>query len=242
VVVVSETLAEQSWPGEDPLGKRLRPLGEERWYSVIGVAGDVKHRRLGEPRQPQIYSAHYQDARIFACVVARTGDDPRLMADPVRKAIWSVDKDQPVWRVLPMQAILERSLAQTRFVLVLLAVFAAVALTLAGVGIYGVLSYAVVQRTPEIGIRMALGAGRPQVVRLIVTQGMWLTALATGIGLVGAVSLSRLMETLLFGVTPRDPATFGAAALVLAVVALTACLLPALRATRVDPLTAIGHE
>jgi putative ABC transport system permease protein len=242
VVVVNETLARQAWPGGEALGKRLRLGAQDRWLSVIGVVADAKHRRLGEPPEPQIYGPHYQEPMIFACVVARTAADPRGMADPVRKAIWAVDKDQPVWRVLPMETFLDRSLAPTRFLLVLLGVFAVVAVLLAGIGIYGVLSYAVAQRTPEIGIRMALGAGRKQVVGLVVGQGMGLTLVASAIGLLAAAGLGHLMRALVFGVTPRDPATLGASALVLGAVALAACLVPALRATRVDPVTAINRE
>jgi putative ABC transport system permease protein len=242
VVVVSETMAASEWPGEDPVGRRVRLQGTEGWKTVIGVVGDVKHRRLSEPRQPQIYTAHYQDPKIFACVVARTSSDPAGFADPIRKAIWAVDKDQPVWSVLPLDAVLARTFAPTRLLLFLLGAFALLAVVLASVGIYGVLSYTVAQRRQEIGIRMALGAEAAQVVRLVVRQGMTLALLAVFLGLVMAAISSRLLRTMLFGVGPGDPTTFAACAALLVVVALGACWLPARRAARVDPSTILGHE
>jgi putative ABC transport system permease protein len=242
VVVVNDTMASQEWPGANPVGRRLRLQGTEGWQLVIGVVGDVKHRRLSEPRQPQVYTAHYQDPKIFACVVARTSSDPRAFADSVRKAIWAVDRDQPVWSVLPLDDVLARTFAPTRLLLFLLGAFAALAVVLASVGIYGVLSYAVAQRRYEIGIRMALGARAGQVVGLVVRQGMTLALGAVGLGLVMAAFLSRLLRTMLFGVGPGDPATFAASAALLVAVAFGACWLPARRAARVDPVATLGHE
>jgi putative ABC transport system permease protein len=242
VAVVNETMAALAWPGEDPVGRRLRLQGTEGWLSVIGVVGDVKHRRLSEPRQAQVYTAHYQDPKIFACVVARTSSDPLALADPVRQAIWRVDKDQPVWSVLPLEGVLARTFAPTRFLLFLLGAFALLAVVLASVGIYGVLSYAVAQRRQEIGIRMALGARAVEVVRLVVRQGMTLALGAVLIGLVMAAFMSRLLRSLLFGVGPGDPATFAASSALLIAVALGACWLPARRAARVDPAATLGHE
>ncbi len=209
---------------------------------MIGVVGNVKHRRLAEPPHAQVYTAHYQDPKIFACVVARTAGDPLAVADAVRRAIWAVDKDQPVWSVAPMEGVLAKAMAPTRFLLFLFGAFAVVALLLAAIGIYGVLSYAVAQRTQEIGIRIALGARAAQVLRLVVGQGMGLTLGAIVLGLVAAAALSRLMQSLLFGVSPGDPPTFAVAALLLALIALLACWLPARRATRVDPVTALTHQ
>jgi putative ABC transport system permease protein len=242
VLVVNETMAGLEWPGENPVGRRLRLQGTEGWHTVIAVVGDVKHRRLSEPRQSQVYTAHYQDPKIFACVVARTSSDPKAFADPVRKAIWAVDKDQPVWSVLPLDAVLARTFAPTRLLLFLLGAFAVLAVVLASVGIYGVLSYAVAQRRQEIGVRMALGARAGQVVRLVVRQGMTLALGAVLLGLVMAAFLSRLLRTLLFGVDPGDPTTFAASAALLVVVAFGACWLPARRAARVDPAATLGHE
>jgi putative ABC transport system permease protein len=242
VAVVNQTLARQVWPQEDPLGRRLRLQGSDDWVTVIGVVGDVKHRRISEPPQAQVYTAHYQDPKIFACVVARTAGDPLTLADPVRAAIWAVDKDQPVWSVAPLEGVLGQALAPTRFLLFLFGAFAVVALLLAAIGIYGVLSYAVAQRTQEIGIRIALGARAAQVLRMVVRQGMGLTLGAIVLGLGAAAALTRLMQSLLFGVSPGDPPTFAAAAFVLALIALFACWLPARRATLVDPVTALTHE
>jgi putative ABC transport system permease protein len=242
VAIVNETLARLAWPGESALGRRLRADTSEDWLTVIGVVGDVKHRRLTEPPQAQVYTAHYQDPKIFACVVARTTGPPMAAADGVRAAIWSVDKDQPVWSVAPMEQVLDRALAPTRFLLWLFGAFAGVALLLAAIGIYGVLSYAVAQRTQEIGIRIALGARAAQVLALVVGQGMALTLGAIVLGLGAAAALGGLMRSLLFGVTPADPSTLAVAAVVLAVVALVACWLPARRATRVDPVSALTHE
>jgi putative ABC transport system permease protein len=242
VAVVGKTLARQAWPGEDPLGKRLRLAGTDRWLTVVGVVGDVKHRRLSEPPQAQIYTAHYQDPKIFVCVVARTASEPMGLAAPLREAIWAVDKDQPVWSVMAVAGLREDALAPTRFLLSLLGAFAGLALLLAGIGIYGVLSYAVAQRTQEIGIRVALGARGAQVVRLVVGQAMALVLAAIALGLLGAALLSRLMQGLLFEVRPVDPVTFAAAASALAAVGLVACWLPARRATRVDPVKALAYE
>ena len=242
VLIVNETMAESSWPGGAAVGRRVRLQGTDRWATVIGVVGDVKHRRLSEPRQAQVYTAHYQDPKIFVCVVARTSADPVALADLVRKAVWAVDKDQPVWSVVPLEKYLERAFAPTRFVLFLLGAFALVAVTLAAIGIYGVLSYAVAQRSQEIGIRMALGARSGEVVRLVVRQGMSLVTGAVVLGLVAATGLSRLMRTLLFGVSPADPATFAACAAFLAMVALVACFVPARRAARIDPVRTLAHE
>jgi putative ABC transport system permease protein len=242
VVIVNETLAALAWPKEEPLGRRLHIEGHAGWATVIGVVGDVKHRRLSEPPQAQIYTAHYQDPKIFACVVARTSSDPRAFADPVRQAMWAVDKDQPVWSVWPLDALLARIFAPTRLLLFLLGAFAVLAVVLASVGIYGVLSYAVAQRRQEIGVRMAVGARGGQVVALVVRQGMNLVLAAVALGLVLAGFLCRLLRTLLFGVEPGDPAIFAVCAAILIAVALGACWLPARRASQVDPAATLGHE
>jgi putative ABC transport system permease protein len=242
VVVVNQTLAEREWPGQDAVGRRLRLQGSEGWATVVGVVGDVKHRRLSEPRQAQVYTTHEQDAKIFVCVVAKTAGDPLALADPVRRAIWAVDKDQPVWSVVSLESYLERAFAPTRFILFLLGGFALVAVALASIGIYGVLSYGVARRGPEIGLRMALGARATQVVALVVRQGMGLCLAALALGLLGAALLSRLMGSLLFEVSPADPATFAGAAALLALVALAACLVPARRAARIDPARSLAHE
>jgi putative ABC transport system permease protein len=241
VAVVNDTMARQLWPGTDPIGRRLR-LREAGWATVVGVVGDVRHSGPSEPPQPQIYTTHEQDARIFACVVARTAGDPMAMAAPMRTALWSVDKDQPVWKVRPMEQLVTGSRGTARAMSLLVGVFAAVALTLAGVGIYGVMAYAVSQRTREIGIRMALGAASGRVLRLVVGRALVLTSVAIVLGAVGAAVLARLLGTLLFGVGPADPVTFVTAAVALASVGTLAAYLPARRAARIDPVRALAEE
>jgi putative ABC transport system permease protein len=241
VAVVNDTMARQLWPGIGPIGRRLR-LRDAGWVTVVGVVGDVRHSGPSEPPQPQVYTTHEQDPRIFACVVVRTAGDPMAMAAPMRAALWSVDKDQPVWKVRAMDQLVTGSRETARAMSLLVGVFAAVALALAGVGIYGVMAYAVSQRTREIGIRMALGAASGRVLRLVVGRALALTSVAIVLGAIGATALARLLGTLLFGVGPADPATFVAAAAALAAVSTLAAYLPARRAARIDPMRALAEE
>jgi putative ABC transport system permease protein len=241
VAVVNDTMARQVWPGVDPIGRRVR-LRDAGWVTVVGVVGDVRHSGPSEPPPPQVYTTHEQDARIFACVVARTAGDPMGMAAPMRAALWSVDKDQPVWKVRAMEDLVTGARGTARAMSLLVGVFAAVALALAAVGIYGVMAYAVSQRTREIGIRMALGAASGRVLRLVVGRALLLTGIAIVIGAAGATALARLLGTLLFGVGPADPFTFATAALALALVGTLAAYLPARRAARIDPVRALAEE
>jgi putative ABC transport system permease protein len=241
VVVVNETFARTMWPGEDAVGKRVKVPDFKEWMTVIGVAGDTKHRSATEAAQPQLYLAHYQLPMIFSSLVARTSVPPLTLASEVRRAIWSVDKDQPVWTVMALDTIVENSHGPTRFIALLLGMFASVALLLAAVGIYGVMSYAVTERTHEIGIRMALGASGMRVRREIVSRGLVLTGVALLVGIPAAIALGRLARGVLFGVQPGDPGTLLAAAVALSVVAFIACYLPALRASRVDPVVALSE-
>jgi predicted lysophospholipase L1 biosynthesis ABC-type transport system permease subunit len=241
-VVISATMAQQVWPGQDPVGRRMRLEGQEQWATVIGVVGDVKHGALDQPPTAQVYSAHEQDPRIFACLVARTTGDPRAMAEPLRRAFWSVDPDQPVWKVRTLEDLLGAARGSSRAMATLVGVFALVSVLLAAVGLYGVMSYAVALRTREIGIRMALGARGREVVRLVVGRGIALTAAAVALGLVGAAALARLLVALLFGVKPTDAATFVAAAGLMFAVSFLASYLPARRAARLDPLHALAEE
>ena len=242
VAVVSATFARTAWPGQDPLGKRFRLKERPQWLTVVGVVGDIRHGSFAEAASPQAYTPHDQDPRIFACVLARTTGDPMAMAAPIRQAIWSVDAQQPVWRVRSMESLLAAARGPARAISILIAIFAGVALLLAAVGIYGVMAYLVAQRTREIGIRMALGASAQTVMRMVVGRGLALTLAATLIGIAGAAALSRTLATLLFGVAPLDPVTFVAAATVLGGVALLASYLPARRAARVDPVVALAEE
>jgi predicted permease len=242
VAVVSATFARQAFAGEDPVGKRIRIRDQGDWRTIVGVVGDIRHRSLRAPLAPQVYASHEQDPRIFACVVARTAGDPMAAAPAIRQAIWSVDPDQPVWNVRSMEMLLDRAQGPALATGRLVGAFALLALFLAAVGLYGVLSQLVAQRTREIGIRMALGASAGRVLGLVVGRGMALTGLAVALGLAGAAGLSRLLTSLLFGVRPLDPLTFAAAAAVLAAAALVACWLPARRAARMDPVVALAEE
>jgi hypothetical protein len=242
VVVINATMAGQVWPGEDPLGRRLRFKGRDQWATVIGVVGDVKHTGLDQQPVAQVYSTHDQDARIFASLVARTTGDPLLMAEPLRRAFWSVDPDQPVWKVRSMDDLMRASRGSAQAMATLVGVFAGVSVILAAMGPYGVMSYAVSLRRREIGIRMALGARGREVMRLVVGRGLALTAVAVGIGVAGAAALSRLLASLLFGVMPTDALTFAGAAGLMCAVTLLASYLPARRAARLDPLSALAEE
>jgi putative ABC transport system permease protein len=246
VVVISETMANRFWPGEDPIGKRIaagRVRTPEDWIQVVGVVKDVRQFELTADPKPQMYIS-YRQAGFFAPrdLVVKTDVDPASMAATVRKAVWDIDKDQPVSNIRTMEEILSESIARQRFSMLLLAIFAGVALVLAGVGIYGVMSYSVAQRTHEIGIRMALGAQTGAVLKLAVGYGMKLVIAGIVVGLIAAFALTRLMATLLFGVTATDPATFTLISLLLIAVAALASYIPARRATRVNPIIALRYE
>jgi putative ABC transport system permease protein len=246
VGIANEALVRQYFPGEDPLGKRIRWARdpEIHWITIIGVVGDVKHFGLDLPELPGLYSPYPQAApwKRWMTLIARTQSDPAGMTQAVKEGVWRVDSQLPLTKVQTMNEVAAASFEARRFNMLLLAIFAGLALVLAAVGIYGVMSYAVTQRTQEIGIRMALGAQASDVLKLIVRNGMILTLIGTAAGLAGAFALTRLMATMLFGVTPTDVGTFATVSLVLIVVALLACYLPARRATKVDPLVALRYE
>jgi ABC-type antimicrobial peptide transport system permease subunit len=230
------------WPGEDPIGKQFTTPQTTGPITVIGVVGDTKHYTATEPAIPQLYAAHYQVPLIFSSLVARVSGPPMSITNDVKKAIWAVDKDQPVWAIRSLEAQVDATQGQSRFLALLLGIFAGVALLLAGVGIYGVTSYGVAQRTHEIGIRLALGASADRVLREVVGRGVRLTLVAVAIGLVVAAAMGRLASAVLFGVTPIDPSALAGAALILGAVSLTACYIPARRASRVDPVVALADE
>jgi putative ABC transport system permease protein len=246
VVLISETMARRYWPGEDVIGKRIavgRIRTPEDWIQVIGVVKDVRQFELTAEPKPQMYLT-YRQAGFFDAqdLVVKTDVDPASLAATVRKAIWEIDKDQPVSDIKTMEDILADSIARQRFSMLLLAIFAAVALVLAGVGIYGVMSYSVAQRTHEIGIRMALGAQTGAVLKLAIGYGMKLVLAGLVIGLIAAFALTRVMSSLLFGVTATDPATFTLISLLLVAVAVLASYVPARRATKVNPIIALRYE
>jgi putative ABC transport system permease protein len=243
VAIVNQELARRTWPGESPLGKRITlPGPPEMTATVVGVVGNVKHLTLSRADEQQIYVAKMQNGGIFASVAARTAGDPEAMTEAVRQAVWAVDRDQPVWKIRSMASLLDRDLAPRRFTARLTAGFAVLALLLSVIGVYGVMSYVVAQRTREIGIRMALGAARGEVVRLVLGRGLRIVAAGTALGLVAAYAGARVIERQLFGVPAADPTTFLLVPLVLVGVAAVACLVPARRAARVDPAIALSAE
>jgi putative ABC transport system permease protein len=242
VVVVNQTLAGREWPNASAIGQQLRFIDTDRWLTVVGVVHDAKHYGPADPPNAQAYIPYRQLPQIFTSVVVRADRNPLALGPLVREAIWRVDRDQPVWKLRTMESIVDNALGSKRVLLWLVAAFATVALVLAGVGIFGVMSFAVAQRTHEVGVRMALGARGGEVLRLIVGQGLRLTMLALLLGLAAAGGATRLMASQLFGVTPSDPVTFASVPLLLGAVAAIACYLPARRASRLDPLVALRRE
>lgn len=252
VAVVNETLANLFWPGQSPLGKRVKTPGrrdfENPWLTVVGVVKDVKQGGLDKKTGTELYFLTDQStdtvggAADTMYLVLRTEGDPLRLVSSVREEIRRLDPALPLADVRPMTDVIFASVAQPRFVAFMVLVFAIVALALAAIGTYGVLAYTVEQRTQEIGVRMALGAQARQVLQMILAQGAWLVGLGLLLGVGGALALRRVLASVLFGVTPTDPAILGAVILVLSAVAFAACYLPARRATRVDPLVALRNE
>jgi len=246
VGIANESFVNQYFQNEDPIGKRVRWASDPgmRWMTIVGVVGDVKHFGLDLPELPAFYTPYTQIAawKRWMSVTARTQSDPASMSQAIKQEIWKVDSQLPVTRLQTMSDVAAESFAARRFNMSLLTLFASLALVLASIGIYGVMSYAVTQRTPEIGIRMALGASTMDVLKLVIRNGMTLVLIGVALGLVGAFALTRLMVTLLFGVTPTDAVTMIAVSAVLIGVALLACFIPARRATKVDPLVALRYE
>jgi putative ABC transport system permease protein len=248
VAVINEALAHRIWPHENPIGKRLKQgfpedTGSEHpWREVVGVVNDVKMNGVDQAMTLQTYLPYVQMPINTVSLLVRAERNPAALANTVEQAIHAIDKNLPVFSIWTMDQLLGNSLAQRRLIMVLLASLAALALLLAAVGIYGVVAYSVRQRTHELGLRMALGAQARDVLRLILAQGVKLTLLGIGLGLAAAFALTRWLESLLFGVRPTDALTFAAIALLLLLVALLACWIPARRATKVDPLVALRHE
>jgi len=240
--VINEAMARAFFPGEDPVGKRLRTGDNNPWVTIVGVVGDVRHRGLDVDTRPEMFFPHAQSPSRQMSLVVRSGGDPLALVGAVRERVRAVDKDQPVGNVKTMEAWVAESVASRRFAVLLLAAFALVAAGLAAVGIYGVVSYGVAQRTHELGLRLALGAQRSDVLRLVIRQGMKMTLVGAAVGLAAALALTRLMAGLLYGVSATDPLVFAGVALLLVAVALLACYVPARRATRVDPMVALRHE
>jgi putative ABC transport system permease protein len=243
-VVLNRTAARLVYPNEDPVGKPLAVQWghPERPYEIIGVVGDIHQRNLDQAVKPGVFLSMAQAPTTPLVFVARAHGDPRQLANAMQAQIHSLDRDMPISDVKTMDEVVSESVAPARFNTVLLGGFAGLALVLAGVGIFGVIAYSVSQRTKEIGIRRALGAGTAGVLRLVMLQAMALTAAGVVVGIAGAFAVTRLLQTLLFGVTPTDAATFIGVAILLGVVALVASYIPARRATRVDPMVALRYE
>jgi putative ABC transport system permease protein len=246
VALVGETAARKLWPGQTPLGRRVRFPGSEKnpqpWRTIVGVVRDVKQYGLDRADVMQLYLPEAQYPASFMTMVVRSKSDAAALLGAVRREVGTADKELAVFNVATMEQLLADSVALRRFSMLLLGVFAAVAVALAGVGIYGVISYSVAQRTREIGVRVALGAQRRDVLRLVLGRGLGLAGAGIALGLAGGLAVTRVISSLLFGVGARDPVTFAAVAALLAFVALLACLAPARRAMKVDPMVALRYE
>jgi putative ABC transport system permease protein len=240
-VIINEQLAKRIFPGADPIGKRLKVQDDDTWMEVIAVTGNVKHFGLDAPTNPEMYVSYQKFPWPFMSVVTRSRSGADL-SNEIRNSVWRVDRDEPIPQIVTMDLLLSRSLADRRLNMTLLGIFGGVALVLAAIGIYGVISHSVSQRTHEIGLRMALGAETSDVIKLVLKNGMTPALAGVAAGLVGAFGLTRLMSSLLFGVTPTDFVTFAIVAVGLLTVALLACYIPARRATKVDPLVALRYE
>jgi putative ABC transport system permease protein len=248
VVLINQQTARRFFAGGNPIGQQIRVgvrlAREARSNSktIVGIVGDVKYGRLDSDTPPEIYLPHSQHAVDEFTIAVRVAGDPVAFAPTLRREVAAIDRDLPIARIEPMTAVIGASIAERRFTMLLLTSFAAVAVALAAIGIYGVLAYLVSQRVQEIGVRLAIGATPRSVAGLFVREGALLTLAGLVCGLAGATAITRALSTLLFGVTTTDPATFGAVAGALAVVALVASYVPARRAARVDPMVALRNE
>jgi predicted permease len=246
VAVVDDEMVRRYWPNQNPIGKRLGfgdPQAKDfSWIEVVGVVEHAAHEGLDAERRVQLYFSYRQRAIPFLSVAVRTAGDPLQMTNAVRAVVQSVDRDQPIANVRTMDDLMGTAVGQRRLSTWLLAIFAGIALLLAAIGIYGVMSFDVTRRTQELGLRMALGAARGSVLSLVVRQGMILAVAGLGIGFALAFVSSRLIESQLFGISSNDPTTWAGVIVVLGLVAFFATMLPALRATRVDPMEALRYE
>ena len=241
VVIVNETLARTLWPDQDPIGRRVL-FGQNATALVVGVVRDIRDAGPGEPAPPEYYVSTYQQGYPPMALAVRTKGNPKAIAEAVRRAIQAFDPRQPVTKVATMEEILDQEVAQRRVQTTLLAAFAGLAMVLAAVGLYGVLAYLVGRQTPEIGVRMALGAAPGSVLRAVVARGLKLGAAGVAVGALGALALSRLLAGFLFGTRPNDPATYAAVAGLLLATAALASYFPARRAMKIDPITALRQE
>jgi len=244
VVLINEAMAKRFWPGEDPLGQTISvSVGQYKGpRQIIGVVRDVRRAALSEEPRPEMYVPYAQHPDGYMFMIARVRSNPLGLAPLIRREVLTLDRDQPITQIRSMEQVVSDSGAQRRFYLLLLCLFAGLALLLAVVGVYGVVAYSVTQRVHEIGIRMALGARPLQIVRHVVGQGMIPTVVGAVIGVLAALALTRIMSSLLYQVSATDPAVFLFAAAALTAVALLAICIPAYRATKIDPVTALRQE
>jgi putative ABC transport system permease protein len=242
VAIINRAMARVYWPGEDPIGKRFQIDGTNQWLQIVGIVGDIHQHRLGEPPKPMFYAPYAQDPWTFFTIAVRTPANPSQIAPALLNAVQSVDHNLPVFNLRRFDEILAASVSQPRFQMILLTFFSGLALTLAVIGIYGVMSYTVAQRTNEIGIRMALGAEPRHVLAQILWQGARLAGCGALAGLVASYFVARFMKSMLFAVSPLDLGTYAAVTALLTVVTLVACYVPARRAMRVDPMIALRYE
>jgi putative ABC transport system permease protein len=246
VTIINQAFAERHFRGEDPVGKRLTredPRGSNvNWITIVGVVGDVRHGGLNVEAKPEFYMPHLQETRSSMILVARVAAGHASLSPAIRREIRALDAQLPVYNLRTMERIVDESVAPQRLSTLLFGGFAALALTLAAIGIYGVVSYAVAQHTHEIGIRIALGARTPDVLKLVVTEGMKPALAGVAGGLAVSFGLTRLMRNMLFGVSATDPTTFVAITLLLTAIGVLACWIPARRATKVDPMVALRAE
>ena len=247
VAIINSTLAQQFFPNQDPVGKRFMfghpvPGRSPAWITIAGVAGDTKLYGLDNPSRFEVYLPFRQRARQDMALVVKSKVDPVALTSAIRGAVAAIDKDQPIFAIATMRELLNNSVSTRRITLILLGLFSGLAMLLAAIGIYGVISYSVAQRTHEIGIRVALGAQRSDVLRMILLEGARVVGSGVVIGIAASFGLTRLMSRLLYAVSAADPATFIAVTAALAVVASLACYLPARRTLRVDPMVALRYE
>jgi predicted permease len=245
VALIDDTLAHRYWPGEDPIGKQIKAgalNSTAAWTTIVGIVSSIKSDGFDAPAMPHVYFPLLQNPGVTAAIYLRTSTDPGTLGDAIRGEVQSVDPGIPVFAVRTLNEVVAKSLADRRFALTILAVFAGIALLLASIGIYGVMAYTFSQRTHEIGVRVALGAQRNDILRMALGEGMLLIAIGLGAGLIGAAIVTRFLRFMLFSVTATDPLTFASIALLLAAVALFACFIPAQRATQVDPLVALRED
>jgi putative ABC transport system permease protein len=247
VALVNARLARDLFPGQDPVGKRFingrpDPARKPVWITIVGVVDDTRMYGLANPSRLEVYRPFVQGPPDEMDLIVKSRIEPASLTSSIRGVLASIDRNQPISSISTMDQLVQNSVGSRRVTLVLLGLFSGLALLLSGIGIYGVISYSVAQRTREIGIRMALGAAQEEVMKMILLQGARIAAAGLIIGILAAFGLTRYLATLLFSVSPGDPSTFAMVALVLALVALLACYIPARRTLRVDPMTALRYE